>query len=361
MRHSWTVVRSVGWMAALILLPVEGRAQQTVIPFGPGVVLNYVMHNYGTNDWQFYTTVTSVTPEETVYSEDRTFVDSAGKKQHQLYKRTVSRREALGAHGIDNGPGCNQSDSIDTAHRNSVLRMLSQRTFRQLKTNGQAEITTFFQFGCSDILTETGAIQRVEPTTVPVSILLNGEKFDLATIHAKGTVGTFDRQETVEFWFVDDSVRPWMVREAAGMGGKSYVQQLGTVLFPDPKVEQRMEQSLEKSCRAATYGIYFETASADLNPASRPTFQQIAAIMQRHPDWVLTVEGHTDSIGGAAYNLDLSNRRSAAVKTELTTRYGIAPARLVPKGFGLGHPVQPNATIEGRARNRRVELVRACP
>jgi outer membrane protein OmpA-like peptidoglycan-associated protein len=347
-------------MAALMLVPMRGQAQQAVIPFGPGVVLNYVMHNYGTNDWQFYSTIASVTPEETVYSEDRTIVDTAGKKQHQIYRRIVSRREAAGARGIDNGPGCNQSDSIDTAHRNSVLRMLSQRVFRQLKANGEVEITTFFQFGCSDILTETGTIRRVEPTTVPVSILLNGEKFDLATIHAQGTVGTFDDQQRVEFWFVDDSVRPWMVRESAGLGKQSYVQQLGTVLFPDPKAEQRMEQSLEKSCRAATYGIYFETASADLNAASRPTFQQIAAIMQRHPDWILTVEGHTDSIGGAAYNLDLSNRRSTAVKTELTTRYGIAANRLVPKGFGLGRPVQPNATIEGRARNRRVELVRAC-
>jgi len=58
----------------------------------------------------------------------------------------------------------------------------------------------------------------------------------------------------------------------------------------------------------------FETASAELNPASRPTLVQIGSIMKRHPDWRLTIEGHRDSIGGAASNLDLSNRRVELVR-----------------------------------------------
>ena len=82
-------------------------------------------------------------------------------------------------------------------------------------------------------------------------------------------------------------------------GPKDYLQQLGTILSPDPEQEKKLEQALDKSCRAPVYGIYFESASAELNQASRPTLQQIAAVMQRHPDWTLTIEGHTDSIGGA--------------------------------------------------------------
>jgi OOP family OmpA-OmpF porin len=144
------------------------------------------------------------------------------------------------------------------------------------------------------------------------------------------------------------------------MGKQRYLQQLGTILAPDPEQEKKMEQALEKSCRAPVYGIYFESASAAVNPASRPTLQQIAGVMQRHADWTLTIEGHTDSIGGAASNLDLSNRRAAAVKTELTSRFGVAATRLATKGYGLTRPIETNATIEGRARNRRVELVRAC-
>lgn len=335
-------------------------AAQSTVPFGPGVVYNYVMHNIGTPDWQFYTTVQSVTPDETIYEELRTLPGPDGNPRHSVYHRTVSRREAANAKGIDNGPGCNLSDSVDAQHRGSVLRMASQRVFRELKTTGETEVTVFYQLGCSDIFTATGTLKRVEATPVKVSILLNGERLDLSTVHARGTLGPFDQREDVQFWFLDDSVRPWMVRESTIWNRKEYMQQLGTILAPDPKVEAKMEQALSKQCRAPVYGILFETASADLNPASRPTLQQIGAVMQRHADWKLTIEGHTDSIGGAASNLDLSNRRAAAVKTALAGQYGVAADRLLIKGYGLSRPVESNTTIEGRARNRRVELVRAC-
>jgi outer membrane protein OmpA-like peptidoglycan-associated protein len=113
-------------------------------------------------------------------------------------------------------------------------------------------------------------------------------------------------------------------------------------------------------CRAPVYGLYFEFASAELKRASRPTLTQIAAVLRQHPDWTLTIEGHTDSIGGAEKNLSLSDRRAGAVRDELIRHYGVAPSRLAIKGFGLTRPVEPNATIEGRARNRRVELARKC-
>jgi OOP family OmpA-OmpF porin len=70
------------------------------------------------------------------------------------------------------------------------------------------------------------------------------------------------------------------------------------------------------------------------------------------------VDGHTDNIGGDTFNLDLSQRRAAAVKQALATRYHIGPDRLSTAGFGATRPVESNDTMEGRARNRRVELVR---
>jgi outer membrane protein OmpA-like peptidoglycan-associated protein len=117
---------------------------------------------------------------------------------------------------------------------------------------------------------------------------------------------------------------------------------------------------LDNACRVSVYGIYFEFASAELKPASQPSLQQIAAVLKQHPDWTLTIEGHTDSIGGAASNLELSNRRAAAVKAELVKSYGIATSRLSTQGYGLSRPVAPNSTLEGRAQNRRVELARKC-
>lgn len=333
---------------------------QSTVPFGPGVVYNYVMHNFDhPQDWQFFTTVASVTPDETVYTEDVVIPDANGKPHKFLWRRTVSRREAAFGKIIDNGTTCNAGDTTDAWHRGGPLRMASQRVYRELKSEGSAEVSIYVSYGCSKPYTVTGTVTRDQkPITVP--ILLNGQRLDLETIHARGALGGFGGQYVEDFWILEDSLRPWVVRQEGRYQGQHYAQQLGTILAPDPDQEKKLEQALEKSCRAPTYGIYFESASAELNPASRPTFQAIAAVMQRHPDWILTIEGHTDSIGGAASNLDLSNRRAAAVKTELTGHFGIAAARLATKGYGLTRPVDSNATIEGRARNRRVELTRAC-
>jgi len=80
--------------------------------------------------------------------------------------------------------------------------------------------------------------------------------------------------------------------------------------------------------------------------------------MTTNPPWRLSVEGHTDNIGGDAYNQALSERRAAAVKQALVERYLISADRLTTVGYGSTRPKEPNDTLEGRARNRRVELVR---
>ncbi len=86
--------------------------------------------------------------------------------------------------------------------------------------------------------------------------------------------------------------------------------------------------------------------------------KEIADALAKNPAWSLNVEGHTDNIGGDAYNLDLSKRRAASVKEALVTRYRAAGDRLATDGFGAARPKESNSTLEGRARNRRVELVK---
>ena len=86
----------------------------------------------------------------------------------------------------------------------------------------------------------------------------------------------------------------------------------------------------------------------------------MADLLRRHPDWTLAIEGHTDSIGNPAANLRLSDRRAAAVRQELVGRYGVVATRLTAAGRGMTGYVAPNNTLEGRARNRRVDLVRRC-
>ena len=121
-----------------------------------------------------------------------------------------------------------------------------------------------------------------------------------------------------------------------------------------------MELRLATQCRVPVPGIYFEFDSDVLNPASTPWIRSIADLLRRHPDWTITIEGHTDSVGPARYNHDLSTRRAAALERSISSQQGISPARLTTRGFGPDRPLESNATTEGRARNRRVELVRPC-
>ena len=107
----------------------------------------------------------------------------------------------------------------------------------------------------------------------------------------------------------------------------------------------------------ALYGIRFHHDSAAIRSESAEAIAEIAKYLRAHPDVRLYVVGHTDGTGAYEYNLDLSRRRAQAVVRELTSRHGIAAGRLKPVGVGPGAPVAPNSTEEGRARNRRVELV----
>jgi len=127
------------------------------------------------------------------------------------------------------------------------------------------------------------------------------------------------------------------------------------VSFP---TANEVEQQLAQDKRADVYGIYFNFASDELRPESEPVLREIAAALQAHPDWKLTVNGHTDNIGGDASNLDLSHRRAVAVRKALAERFQVDASRLLTDGFGASQPKASNDTAGGRALNRRVELVR---
>jgi len=122
-------------------------------------------------------------------------------------------------------------------------------------------------------------------------------------------------------------------------------------------VPDRIERALARRDTAVVYGLYFEFARAKIRLESRPTLEEIAQVMRRHPDWKLRVAGHTDSVGSAATNLELSRRRAEAVRQALG-ELGVGSGRLVTAGYGAAAPKATNATLEGRASNRRVELTR---
>lgn len=118
-----------------------------------------------------------------------------------------------------------------------------------------------------------------------------------------------------------------------------------------------MAAAIAKSGHIALYGIYFDTGKADLKPSSDATLKEIVALLKQQPTLKLYVVGDTDNAGSFDSNMNLSDRRAAAVVTALTKRYGIDSRRLKAVGIGPVDPVSTNQTPEGRSRNRRVELV----
>jgi OOP family OmpA-OmpF porin len=118
-----------------------------------------------------------------------------------------------------------------------------------------------------------------------------------------------------------------------------------------------MKDELNKSGHVAMYGIHFETGGSMIMPDSIHLMGEVAKMLQQNPDIKVNVEGHTDNVGPAASNQELSEARAQTVMTWLTA-HGVASSRLNAKGWGQAKPVADNSTEEGRAKNRRVEFVK---
>jgi outer membrane protein OmpA-like peptidoglycan-associated protein len=119
---------------------------------------------------------------------------------------------------------------------------------------------------------------------------------------------------------------------------------------------EAMARDLEQSGHVAVYGVYFNTARAEIKPESEATLQEMVKLLKLNSRLRVFVVGHTDSEGTVAYNMDLSRRRAGSLVAELVSR-GIAPERLSAQAVGPFAPVASNRTEQGRAQNRRVELV----
>ncbi len=119
-----------------------------------------------------------------------------------------------------------------------------------------------------------------------------------------------------------------------------------------------MAQQLAASGRVSLYGIRFDTGKAEIEPEAAAVLEQVGKLLGGDGTLRLRVEGHTDDVGDAAANLQLSQRRAEAVKAYLVGHFGVDAARLEARGFGESKPVADNKTDAGRAQNRRVELVK---
>ena len=194
----------------------------------------------------------------------------------------------------------------------------------------------------------------------PASDLQVVRNFQNAMRSAGGQVlrdsGTQDRETTLRL--VKDDREVWVAISTRGHGSlyllvvveKQIMRQEVTL---DAKA---MARDLGDTGRVALYGIHFDTGKAELKD-SGPALGEIAKLLKQSPALNVYIVGHTDMVADLATNVKLSQDRAQAVVNALVAQYGITRSQMVAFGAGPYVPVASNKTEEGRAKNRRVELV----
>lgn len=188
---------------------------------------------------------------------------------------------------------------------------------------------------------------------MPLSVVVNGALVALPTRHLSGRLSAEDGVRDADLYVLDDAANPVVLRMRVGPDSTTVIK----IEWPNTSTSRDMESALAARRPVDIYGIYFAFNSATIRPQSDSMLGAIAGMMRREPSWTLRVTGHTDDVGGDASNLTLSRRRAEAVKAALVAR-GVAVGRLDTGGAGASAPKATNATLEGRAQNRRVELTR---
>lgn len=158
---------------------------------------------------------------------------------------------------------------------------------------------------------------------------------------------------------VKDGKEVWAHTVAAGNGQYSlYIVEKQAMEQDVVADASSMANSIKETGKVALYGIYFDTGKATLKPESDASLQEIAKLLKSDPALKLYVVGHTDNTGGFDANMKLSMDRAAAVVNALLTKHSVSAAGLKACGDGPTAPVATNDTEEGKALNRRVELVK---
>lgn len=184
------------------------------------------------------------------------------------------------------------------------------------------------------------------------------ENYKAAALEKGGTV-LYDKDTTLVFTLPNDDGGKTWVHFYVTNGSQQYLRIIEEAGFKKSLTfgPAEMKAALDAEGRVQLNDILFDLDKATLQSESTKQLQNVVTLLKENPDLNLEVQGHTDNQGNEDYNLELSQRRAETVVAYLGL-FGIDFERLSPKGYGESEPVESNDTEEGRAKNRRVELVK---
>ncbi len=391
-------LRTAVRMAVRLAVPVPllaswtpGAAQETVsrVPPVPGLTVLSTLHSPD-GDRENVVELVSVDASGVAYAWRMLEIRTRGDTIMETFQRHVRANDLAGAPRLD--PVFRTGENERPGY---TAVTISSAVYAQLRTHGTApySITALESAGgLFDAVTSAagggamqqrtrykGTLTRVSSNPEPFPLLVDGRRVLVPALRLKGAFASGLRRQQYEFWVLADSAHPLVLKSVAAGRVFQVVRINFPVEVPAPDDAQQgatgdgaagppgesgvaaaLERELDTVCRIELPGVYFAFNSATIDPASDRSLAAVARILARHPDWRMTVEGHTDSVGTDRANQTLSARRAEAVRARLSERHGVDTRQWDAVGYGRSRPREPNATIEGRARNRRVELLRTC-
>jgi len=198
---------------------------------------------------------------------------------------------------------------------------------------------------------------RVEDRSKEPSGLAVVRNYENAIKSVRGTVLFTDKNRFVNGKIVKDGKEIWaQVEKGNGVIWLTVVEKAGMAQDIVANADA-FGNDIKSTGHATVYGIYFDTGKSEVKSESQAALQEVAKLLSSDPGLKLLVVGHTDSVGQLEANMKLSQARAEAVIQALIKSHGVAATRLKAQGAGPIAPVATNRTEEGRAKNRRVELV----
>lgn len=231
---------------------------------------------------------------------------------------------------------------------------ISAASLIELRTTGRTALSLIYDADLGKIDGELMLVAK----DIKIPLLIEDQVADAPAVRATGTFGAGGHHGTGDFFFLDNKNNPMMLQDSIQFSWEKQPRlERITRVTAGSSMRSAMEQSLRTMRSYDLYGIRFDFDKSTIRPETGSLITDIAVMLKNNPTWRLQINGHTDSIGDAAYNQRLSAERAAAVKNALV-KLDVDGSRLQTAGFGETKPKGDNSTLEGRALNRRVELVR---